>query len=131
MRCGSTGLKIAHSVANVSADAGFSSFIYLKKMDVDGLKIDGKFISNMSQDEANQLVVEAMVGVAGQMGKITVAEFVDEPETLEILARMGVDYAQGFLLDMPSAIHSLADLELKRLWRAERKEPNQTVLTQP
>ncbi|MHB9103250.1 MAG: EAL domain-containing protein, partial [Sulfuricella sp.] len=84
---------------------GFSSFAYLKHLDVDVLKIDGLFIRNLPNDHDNQLFVKAIVDVARGMRKTTVAEFVEDGETLEMLKRFGVDLVQGYHLDRPRADH--------------------------
>ncbi len=84
---------------------GFSSFAYLKHLNVDILKIDGLFIRNLPNDHDNQVFVKAIVDVARGMNKITVAEFVENRETLEMLQRFGVNMVQGYYLDMPKADH--------------------------
>lgn len=81
--------------------AGFSSFDYLKKFPVDYVKIDGQFICNLLNDETDQVLVKAMIDIAHKLGKLTVAEFVENPEVLRLLQTLGVDYAQGYLLGRP------------------------------
>ncbi len=81
--------------------AGFSSLYFLKHLAVDYIKIDGSFVRNLPNDPADQHLVKALVAVAGELGKKTVAEFVDNEETLRLLREYGVDYAQGFLLGRP------------------------------
>lgn len=84
---------------------GFSSFAYLKHLKADVLKIDGLFIRDLPNDRDNQVFVKAIVDVARGMHKITVAEFVEDAETLEMLKNFGVDLVQGYYLDMPRADH--------------------------
>ncbi len=81
---------------------GFTSFVYLKEMDVDFVKIDGSFIKNLHRNANDQLFVKAIVDVAKGMGIMTVAEFVEEAPALEILKKFGVDYAQGYLIGGPT-----------------------------
>jgi diguanylate cyclase (GGDEF)-like protein/PAS domain S-box-containing protein len=85
--------------------AGFASFAYLKHLEVDAIKIDGMFIRNLAHDHDNQVFVRGMVEVARGLGKETVAECVEDAAALALLAKMGVDKAQGFHLDMPKAEH--------------------------
>lgn len=85
--------------------AGFSSFAYLKHIKADTLKIDGLFIRDLPNDYDNQLFVKAIVDVARGLHKITVAEFVEDQETLDMLKAFGVDQVQGYYLDMPCADH--------------------------
>ncbi|MDD5773047.1 MAG: EAL domain-containing protein [bacterium] len=81
--------------------SGFSSFFYLKDMAIDYIKIDGSFIKRLYRSPKNQLFVKAIVDVAQGMGIKTVAEFVEQEETLELLKGLGVDYAQGYLIGKP------------------------------
>ncbi len=82
---------------------GFSSFAYLKHLSADILKIDGLFIRGLINSREDQVFVRAIIEVARGLGKKTVAEFVGDAETFELLATMGVDYAQGFYLSRPVA----------------------------
>lgn len=89
---------------------GFSSFAYLKHLKVDILKIDGLFIRDLPNDHDNQVFVKSIVDVARGMNKITVAEFVEDAETLAMLKAFGVDMVQGYHLDMPRADHPVLDI---------------------
>ena len=84
---------------------GFSSFAYLKHLKADILKIDGLFIRDLPNDHDNQVFVKSIVDVARGMRKITIAEFVEDAETLAMLKHFGVDLVQGYYLDMPRAGH--------------------------
>ena len=81
---------------------GFSSFSYLKNLHVDILKIDGSFIRDIMRSRDDQLFVKALVDVARGMGIRTIAEFVENAGTVEILRRLGVDYVQGFYVGRPT-----------------------------
>jgi len=85
--------------------SGFSSFAYLKHLDVDMLKIDGQFIRDLPSDRDNQVFVKAIVDVAKGLKKLTVAECVEDGGTLEVLRSFGVDLAQGYHLEEPTAHH--------------------------
>lgn len=82
---------------------GFSSFSYLKHLKVDIIKIDGSFIRDIANSKEDQLFVKALVDVARGMGMQTVAEFVESAESLRLVRRLGVDYAQGYYVGKPSA----------------------------
>ncbi|WP_269531764.1 EAL domain-containing protein [Chitinimonas sp. BJYL2] len=82
--------------------AGFSSFAYLKHLKAHVLKIDGLFIRDLPRDHDSQVFVKGMASIARDMGKRTVAEFVENQETLDMLVEMGVDMVQGYYLDKPS-----------------------------
>ena len=81
--------------------AGFCSFNYLKTFPVDYLKIDGQFIQNLTSDETDQVLVKSMAEIAKQLGKKTIAEFVETPETVKKLKEMGVNLGQGYLFGKP------------------------------
>ncbi|UWX03816.1 EAL domain-containing protein [Pseudoxanthomonas sp. NC8] len=70
---------------------GFSSFAYLKNLRADILKIDGMFIRDLSSERGNKAFVRAIIEVARGMGKLTVAEFVEDGATFTLLREMGVD----------------------------------------
>jgi diguanylate cyclase (GGDEF)-like protein len=81
--------------------AGFGPFAYLKKVPFDVIKIDGTFIREMAQNDADQLVVKAIVEIARGLGKRTIAEFVEDEDTTQLLRDYGVDMAQGYHLGRP------------------------------
>jgi diguanylate cyclase (GGDEF)-like protein/PAS domain S-box-containing protein len=85
--------------------SGFSSFAYLKHLKADILKIDGLFIRDLPNDHDNQVFVKSIVDVARGMRKTTIAEFVEDAETLAMLRQFGVDLVQGYHLDMPTGDH--------------------------
>lgn len=85
---------------------GFGSFYYLKHLPCDYLKIDGEFIRTLSQSPTDQVFVRAMVELARGLGKRTIAEFVEDEPTLELIRQLGVDYAQGYFVGHPAALPS-------------------------
>lgn len=85
--------------------SGFSSFTYLKNLPVDFLKIDGTLIKDIQDDPVDLAIVKSINEIGRLMGIKTIAEFVENEETLKKLREMGVDYAQGFILGRPGMIH--------------------------
>ncbi len=81
--------------------AGFGPFHYLKELPFDLIKIDGSFVRDMPNNDADQLTVQAIVQIARGLGKATIAEFVQDDATIELLREYGVDMAQGFHLGRP------------------------------
>ena len=81
---------------------GVSSFTYLKHLPVDFLKIDGAFVKDLLQDPVDRAMVEAINRIGHLMGKLTIAESVENGATLEALRTIGVDYAQGFGIAQPA-----------------------------
>jgi EAL domain-containing protein (putative c-di-GMP-specific phosphodiesterase class I) len=84
--------------------SGFSSFAYLKHLPVDKLKIDGGFVKGMAHSSVDQAMVESMNQIAHALGKQTVAECVENEETLQMLKEMGIDRAQGNYIGRPNPI---------------------------
>lgn len=96
--------KVRQLGCHISLDdfgVGFSSFSYLKHLRVDTLKIDGSFIREIHQNNADQLFVKALVDVARGMGIRTIAEFVENEQVFNLVKRLGVDYVQGYYLGKP------------------------------
>jgi len=81
---------------------GFSSFTYLKHIPVEYIKIDGSFIRNMANNRIDQAMVKSIIQIAKAIGKQTIAEYVEDGETLTMLHELGVDYAQGFHIGEPA-----------------------------
>jgi diguanylate cyclase (GGDEF)-like protein/PAS domain S-box-containing protein/excisionase family DNA binding protein len=81
--------------------SGFSSFYFLKRFDVDYLKIDGSFVRGLAADEATRLFVRALCDVARGLNKQVIAGRVETEEELRILTEIGVRYGQGLLFAQP------------------------------
>ncbi len=81
--------------------AGFCSFNYLKSFPVDYVKIDGQFILNLINDETDQVLVKSMAEIATQLGKKTIAEFVETPNTIKKLKELGINLGQGYIFGKP------------------------------
>jgi EAL domain-containing protein (putative c-di-GMP-specific phosphodiesterase class I) len=85
---------------------GFGSFTYLKHLPTSYLKIDMEFVSHMEQNATDREVVRSITDVAHSLGKRTVAEGVEDAETLAILREYGVDCAQGKYIGAPELVVS-------------------------
>ena len=84
--------------------SGYSSFSYLKRLPVDYLKIDGAFIKSLTQAIASTKRWCAWSARwRAPRASQTVAEYVHSAATLELLAKYGIDYAQGYFIGKPSA----------------------------
>ncbi|SAK80444.1 diguanylate cyclase/phosphodiesterase with PAS/PAC sensor(s) [Caballeronia hypogeia] len=80
---------------------GYSSLGYLKRFDIDYLKIDRSFVHNLGSDVNNQALCEAMVVLAHKLGLKVIAEGVETTEQRDFLLAVGCDFAQGFLYSRP------------------------------
>jgi diguanylate cyclase (GGDEF)-like protein/PAS domain S-box-containing protein len=85
--------------------SGLSSFAYLKALPVDFLKIDGVFIRDIATNDVNRAMVKAINEVGHVMGICTVAEYVEDDNTLAVVRELGVDYAQGYAVGQLRPLH--------------------------
>ena len=111
--CISTLRDIGCSFALDDFGAGMSSFTYLKNLDVDYVKIDGSFVRNIVHDAIDHATVTAINNIAHSMGKQTVAEFVVDKATVDVLRELNVDFGQGFALDKPKPLAHRVQWQVK------------------
>lgn len=83
---------------------GFSSFSYLKELPVQHLKLDIEFIRELPHSPTDQKLVQAMVQFAKAFGQETVAEGIEDSETLAMVRAFEIDYAQGFHIGEPALV---------------------------
>jgi EAL domain-containing protein (putative c-di-GMP-specific phosphodiesterase class I) len=83
---------------------GYGGFTYLKQLPFDYLKIDIEFVRDLLENPASRAVVQAVVRLAADFGKKTVAEGVEDDATLAELRALGVDYAQGYGIGRPAPV---------------------------
>jgi len=89
--------------------SGLSSFSYLKNLPVDFLKIDMEFVTEILDDPASAVIVDAVNRVGHLMGLRTVAEGVENEAVMERLREMGIDYVQGYGVAMPRPLVEVLD----------------------
>ncbi|MBI5040969.1 MAG: EAL domain-containing protein [Gammaproteobacteria bacterium] len=87
--------------------SGLSSFAYLKRLPVDFLKIDGRFVKDMLNDSMDYAMVESINQLGHVVGVQTIAEFVENDAIAESLKKLGVDYAQGYGIHKPEPLDNL------------------------
>ncbi|MDD4882966.1 bifunctional diguanylate cyclase/phosphodiesterase [Sulfuricurvum sp.] len=80
---------------------GYSNFEYLLKLKADFIKIDGSLIKNLHKDHEAKILVSTIVNFSKQLGMQTIAEFVSDEKTFEIVKEMGIDYSQGYYFGEP------------------------------
>jgi diguanylate cyclase (GGDEF)-like protein/PAS domain S-box-containing protein len=102
--------------------AGFASFYYLKHIPLDALKIDGDFVRHLRSNATDQIVVRHMAEIAASLHLTTIAEFVEDAETLEMLANYGVDAVQGFHVGAPEPAYDVETLRLPAEAAPERTD---------
>jgi diguanylate cyclase (GGDEF)-like protein/PAS domain S-box-containing protein len=89
--------------------SGYASFYYLKHLPISYLKIDGEFVRQLPTSNTDQLIVRALVEVCEGLGIKTIAEFVTDQQTMDMVRDLGVDFAQGYHLGRPTPVSALRD----------------------
>lgn len=99
---------------------GLSSFEYIKHLPIDLIKIDGIFIREVLEDQTDHIVVNSINLISQSLGIRTVAEFVENKDIENELARMGIDYAQGYGIALPQTLDSILDHLIPSISSTER-----------
>ncbi|MDX6607887.1 MAG: hypothetical protein QOD14_2427 [Solirubrobacterales bacterium] len=89
--------------------SGYASFYYLKHLPISYLKIDGEFVRELPRSPVDQRIISALVQVCTGLGIKTIAEFVEDQRTMDLLRELGVDFAQGYHLGKPEPVSALRD----------------------
>ena len=84
---------------------GFSSLVYLKQLPVSTLKVDKSFVIDMMRDESDAAIVHSIIELAHNLGLQVVAEGVETDQSWSWLKTWGCDFAQGFYISHPLALH--------------------------
>ena len=93
---------------------GLSSFNYLRQFPVDMVKIDGSFIHNMTANAVDRYIVKSIHQIAKELGAQTVAEFVEDQATFELVSALGITFAQGYAIHRPEPFDEImADCEIR------------------
>jgi EAL domain-containing protein (putative c-di-GMP-specific phosphodiesterase class I) len=104
--CARSLADMGFSVALDDFGTGFGSFTLLKNLPINYLKIDIEFVRELLSNAHNQHVVKAIISLAHGFGQQTIAEGVEDPDTLELLREYGVDFAQGYHLGRPAPLET-------------------------
>ena len=99
----SAGCKIALD----DFGTGYSSLSYLRRIPVDYIKIDKSFITDMSINQEDNILVSTIIAMSKALGKKVVAEGVETKEQLQLLIELGCDYIQGYYFSKPLPAESL------------------------
>ena len=106
------------SVAVDDYGTGYSSLSYLKQLPLHELKIDRSFVRHLTKEADDLSIVRSTIGLAHELGLRVVAEGVEDDTTLQLLATLGCDLAQGYHLSRP-----IPAVELTRWLRASPYSP--------
>ena len=86
---------------------GLSSLGYLKHFAIDYLKIDGCFIRDVKKDSTDRIMVTSINQIARSLGLITIAEYVEDQETVDVLQEIGIDMLQGYFIGRPEPLANI------------------------
>ncbi len=106
------------SIALDDFGSGLSSFSYLSSLPLDYIKIDGVFVRRMAEDRAARVTVEAVHFIARKLGLRTVAEFVEDADSVRRLQKIGIDLAQGYHYGKPEPLEAEDTIEITQVLRA-------------
>ncbi|MCF6172837.1 MAG: EAL domain-containing protein [Campylobacteraceae bacterium] len=82
--------------------SGYSNFTHIYELNIDFIKIDASLIKNIYNDKKSQIITKAIIDFASSLNIITIAEFVEDKKSLELLRKLGVDFIQGYYIGKPS-----------------------------
>ena len=82
--------------------SGYSNFSHILELNVDYLKIDASLVKYVTTDENSRKITETIINFASALDLKTIAEYVEDKESLELLTEMGIDYIQGYYIGKPS-----------------------------
>jgi EAL domain-containing protein (putative c-di-GMP-specific phosphodiesterase class I) len=108
--------ELGVSLAIDDFGTGYSSLAYLTQLPVRELKVDKSFVLGMNSDRRNVVIVKSTIELARNLALRTVAEGIEDAETLERLLAMGVELAQGYHLS-----RALPAADLVRWWDAHTR----------
>ncbi|GAC1435057.1 MAG: hypothetical protein NVSMB51_03600 [Solirubrobacteraceae bacterium] len=84
--------------------SGFGSFLYIKRLPFHFIKIDGEFVADLPRSPDDQVMVKAIAEIISGLGKRSIAEYVSDQETVDLLRDYGVHYAQGDFIGRPGPL---------------------------
>lgn len=93
--------------------SGMSSFGYLQELDVDYVKIDGSLVKKLACGGLENAMVDAIIHVARHKRALTVAEFVEDDLTVNLLRNAGIDFVQGYVVHRPVLLQSLGGCSVR------------------
>ena len=105
--------KAGMQIALDDFGTGYSSLAYLKMLDIDYLKIDRSFVQNLTADNKDLVLCQAILNIAKSFGYKVVAEGIETSEQEKLLCDIGCHYLQGFLYSKPIAAEDFEQMFLK------------------
>jgi diguanylate cyclase (GGDEF)-like protein len=83
--------------------SGYSNFSHILELNVNYLKIDSSLVKFITKDHNSRIIIKTIVNFASNLNLKTIAEFVEDRESMELLEKMGVDFIQGYYIGRPQS----------------------------
>jgi len=106
---------------------GYCSLSLLSDLPIDGVKIDRTFVRRVSRDEGASLIVRAIVELSHRLSLSTIAEGVEDPEQVEQLCELGIDYLQGFHFSRPRPFQTFEQMLIRQVTTRDRTNAEEAV----
>ena len=110
------------SIAMDDFGTGYSSLSYFRLFPFDKVKIDQSFVCDMADNRQSMAIVKAVIGIGKALGMLVIAEGVETPDQIEILAAEGCQQIQGYLIGRPGPIETFEHLIASRSPESHRCE---------
>lgn len=104
---------------------GYSSFGYLQKLHFDYIKIDGAFVENIVDNPVDQKVIRLIAEIGHEAGMQTIAEYVQNAESLVLLGELGIDLAQGYFVGRPAKRPSFRSTPISLSYQRNKRSTGQ------
>ncbi|NOX16052.1 MAG: EAL domain-containing protein [Epsilonproteobacteria bacterium] len=82
--------------------SGYSNFSYVYELNLDYIKIDASLVKNITIDDKSKIITKAIIDFASALNIKTIAEYVEDKESLELLQKLGIDFIQGYYIGKPN-----------------------------
>jgi len=83
--------------------SGYSNFAHILELNIDYLKIDASLVKYITTDNNSRVITKTIINFASNLGLKTIAEFVEDQDSLEMLKKMGIDFIQGYYIGKPDS----------------------------
>ncbi|MDQ1244496.1 MAG: c-di-GMP phosphodiesterase [Campylobacterota bacterium] len=83
--------------------SGYSNFSHILELNVNYLKIDSSLVKHITKDENSRAIVKTIINFASNLNLKTIAEFVEDKESMDLLEKMGVNFIQGYYIGKPES----------------------------
>ena len=93
--------KYGSKIAIDDFGSGYSNFSHIFELNADYLKIDSSLVKYITTDENSKIIVKTIINFAANLGLKTIAEYVEDKESMDLLEELGIDYIQGYYIGEP------------------------------